>query len=113
MDDGNYGDSISATVIPTVDGFSCSQCARGGARDTRFGDADVAYGSFTSFRRPLPHVCFAPNSDRRADIDLCRRRANKRDSLQLRTNAELNYSITSSARPSSVSGTVRPSVLAV
>src|SRR5262249_27597892 len=40
-------------------------------------------------------------------------RANKRHSLQLRKNAEVNYSITSSARPSSVSGTVRPSALAV
>src|SRR5262249_58944464 len=38
--------------------------------------AHVSDGSITSFRKCDGHFRFTPNSDQRADIDLCRRRAN-------------------------------------
>ena len=74
-----------------------------------FAAANVRFGSFATFARRW-HVRFAPKSDHGADVPkstLCA-------TSGFGTAATQNlYSITSSARASSVGGTVRPSALAV
>src|SRR5262245_40823776 len=73
-------------------------------------DADVSVGSDAVIRRCPRNVRFAPRSGRRADIDGRQVRARKR---HMRCSNQHRYSITSSARASSVGGTSRPSAFAV
>src|SRR6476659_10818083 len=75
-----------------------------------FNAAYVGYGSFTSFKRCARYVRSSPKSGDKADIAGLRIRAiSGRDQMQ----QSQCYSITSSARASSVGGTVSPSILAV
>jgi hypothetical protein len=75
-----------------------------------FNAAYVGYGSFTSFKRCARYVRSSPKSGDKADIAGLRIRAiTGREQMQ----QSQCYSITSSARASSASGTVRPSALAV
>jgi hypothetical protein len=75
-----------------------------------FNAAYVGYGSFTSFKRCARYVRSSPKSGDKADIAGLRIRAiTGREQMQ----QSQCYSITSSARASSVGGTSRPSVFAV
>src|SRR5262249_12612816 len=85
---------------------------------------DVRFGSKADMCTAPAHVCFTPNSDRESrhpqtvmsalppEADMCSATSDVRFGPKADIG-HLFYSITSSARPSSEIGTVRPSALAV
>ena len=71
---------------------------------------DVRFGSKADVARCLIHVCFTPENGHQAGRLRCPLCAT---SCHMHRSKQCRYSITSSARASSVGGTVRPSALAV
>jgi len=72
-----------------------------------------AVATISSIRRYSLNVCFTPDSGRTADIpDWQLRAITRREQMQQTNVRQCFYSMTSSARPSTDAGTLRPSALA-